>query len=616
MCGIVGIVESEATVNPQLLESLNDSLRARGPDGAGYYYSDPPTLGMAMRRLSIIDLAGGWQPLHNEDRTVAAMQNGEIYNYRTLRAQLEGMGHQFATKSDTEILAHGYEQWGIEGLLERLDGMYALAVYDARRGQLHLARDRFGEKPLYYHASPGRFVYGSQLLTVASYPGVDTGWDREALHLYLALHFVPGDATVFRGVRKVRPGHYVTVKSRTGAYSVHRYWRLQETQELHQSPEELHARLDHAVKSRLVADVPVGVFLSGGLDSSVIAALAARHMPRIATFSMGFSSAEHDESAHAALVARALGTDHHYFQFDGNSFVQLLPRIVAAMDEPVGDQALLPLYWLCSEAARVVKVVLSGEGADELFAGYSYYNQAPAYGAGPGWKQRLHRWLGRDQEMSQLLLASCQTPSGFPLLTSEAERCRLLGGLAPRLSDAGADLTWHWQKISDPLRRACLADIEAWLCEDLLMKLDKMAMAHSLEGRAPYLEPGLATAAWQLPREQKIRDGQCKVLLRDTAQRLLPPQIRQRRKQGFVLPMAAWLRDYLSHHVSPPELAAPVASALDPSVLEALVTKDLADGVTRERLLYALVVLSHWAEHAKAHLGMLAQRPASTSRAA
>lgn len=598
MCGIVGFIDTTRPVDFNLLQILNESMIARGPDGDGFYTPPATNLGMAMRRLSVIDLEGGWQPLFSEDDRVAAMQNGEIYNHRELRLELEQAGHRFRTRSDTEVLAHGYEQWGIEGLLDRIDGMYALAIYDHHARQLHLARDRFGEKPLYYHAAPGRFVYGSQLLTVASYLGVDDRWSAEGLYWYLALHFVPGERTVLRGVNKLPPGHRITVDVNTAKHSIHRYWRLDEGRERTVKAEQLLDLLDRAVRSRLIADVPVGLFLSGGLDSSVLTALTVRHAPRVATFSMGFATRAVDESPHAEEVARALGTRHHHFEFDERSFRNLLPRVVKAMDEPVGDQAMLPLYWLCQEARRTVKVVLSGEGADELFGGYSYYNQATA--PARTWRN----WFRRQKSagVSHVLLPNCQTPSGFPLLTNEQERLALTGLPAPPPECSWyAETLAHLNQTRDSVRRACLADVQTWLAEDLLMKFDKMAMGHSLEGRAPYLQPGLAQAAFNAPQHQKITGHENKRVLREVARRLLPESICDRPKQGFVLPMRAWLADYLTGEV-PRLLFNEIDMGLDPEQTVRLVREDVQAGVERERWIYAMVVLAHWAEHARAEI--------------
>ncbi len=515
-------------------------------------------------------------------------------------------GHRFRTRSDTEVLVHGYEQWGLRGLLDRLDGMFAVAIADLRDRKLHLARDRFGEKPLYYHAGPGRFAYASQLLTLAAYPGIDVQWDVEVLYWYLALHYVPGDCTMIRGIRKLPPGHLITVNWDSGRHRVERYWRLQETGDRPSDASEIGEKLESAVRSRLIADVPVGVFLSGGLDSSLLAAFAVRHSPNIATFSMGFAEASHDERPFAEIVARTLGTDHRHFEFDENSFRELLPRVVAAMDEPIGDPALLPVYWLSEAAVRHVKVVLSGEGADELFAGYSYYSTP----ADRGLRALIS---GRGRSNSQLLQKDRIALSGFPLLTTEQERLDWLGLSSPPES-AGwyTDLVEGWQSTRDPLRRRCLVDIETWLPEDLLMKLDKSAMAHGLEGRAPYLSPSLAEAAFALPRNQKLNGNRNKVMLRDLAERMLPPAIASRSKQGFVLPMRRWLVNALAGDTVD-SLLRDANLGVDPAPFTRLLQHDIGRGVERERLTYALLVLANWTRHA---LARIRERRVATMRTA
>ena len=597
MCGILGAIESRRGVNPTELRVLNESMIRRGPDGDGFFYSSCGRLGMAMRRLAVIDLAGGWQPLFSEDRQVAAMQNGEIYNHHELRADLESHGHVFRTRSDSEVLVHGYEEWGLHGLLDRLDGMFALAIADMRGRKLHLARDRFGEKPLYYHAAPGRFAYASQLLTLAAYPGIDSSWDPEAIYWYLALHYFPGDCTILPGIRKLRPGHALSVDWDTGRFHIERYWRLQETGDEPCNVESLQQQLDRAVRSRLVADVPVGVFLSGGLDSSLIAALATRHSPRIATFSMGFAEASHDERPFAQQVANALGTEHRHYEFDETSFHELLPNAIGAMDEPNGDPAILPVYWLSQAAVRDVKVVLCGEGADELFAGYGYYTAPQRNTPLKLWR----RWRSR----CQLLQKENITPSGFPLLTTERERLEWLGlSRAPQPAAWLSDLVNGWSRTTDPLRRRCLADIETWLPEDLLMKLDKSTMAHGLEGRAPYLSPKLARTAFALPRTQKIDGDRNKAILREVAERVLPPAIAQRRKQGFVLPMRQWLVNRVTSEFV--EDLVPAAKLTeDAGSLVRMLRQEVSNGIERERLSYALLVLVEWAIHARERIGAL-----------
>jgi len=483
------------------------------------------------------------------------------------------------------------------GLLERLDGMYAIAILDRARRELHLARDRFGEKPLYYAQTGGRFAYASSLLALAALDGVSDDVDGESMDRYLALHYVPGEATIFRAIRRVLPGERLVIPIDDPRPTRHRYYTLQVGEARRVPDGDLAALLDEAVTSRLVADVPVGIFLSGGLDSSVIAAIAARKQPRIATFSMGFDAASHDESAYAVMVAKAIGSRHHQFRFDGDSFRALLPRVATALDEPVGDQAQLPLYWLCQEARRHVTVALSGEGADEIFAGYDYYQrQATAR----SWRERLTaRWRrpAGSPDWPQRLIdnPTPETPSGFPLLIDAAGRARLTGASRTELAVWEAGLMAWLDGAADGLQRATAADLATWLPDDLLVKFDRVAMAHSLEGRAPYLAPRVVEAGLALPPAQRMNGATSKVALRRVASRWLPPAIRERPKQGFVLPMARWLaqwfeaqgsvRDYCFERAVP---------GLDMAEVARLTLADLSEGVRGERLLFALVLLIEW----------------------
>jgi asparagine synthase (glutamine-hydrolysing) len=358
--------------------------------------------------------------------------------------------------------------------------------------------------------------------------------------------------------------------------------------------------IEHAVTSRLIADVPVGVFLSGGLDSSLIAAIAAKHQPQIATFSMGFSSAAHDESAHAAAVARAIGSRHHHFQFDESSFRRLLPQVAAALDDPLGDQAQLPLYWLCQEARRHVTVALAGEGADEIFAGYAYYADHAASSPHQSQQQALQRLMDDREAM---------TPSGFPLLTNGAERERLTGA-SGAAADAWEAALFEWLAgASDGLQRATAADIATWLPDDLLVKFDRMAMAHSLEGRAPFLAAPVVEAGLRLSPSEKQRGATSKVALRRVAHRFLPAAIVERRKQGFVLPMQRWLGEWFGSAASVQDylLARPVPG-LDCREAARLARGDLAAGVKRERLLFALVLLVEWYQSFAGRRTTLARR--------
>jgi len=619
MCGIAGVLDlrTDAPLRAQLERMLGWMLK-RGPDGSGEYVDG--ALAMGMRRLAVIDLEGGWQPLYSADGQVVAFQNGEMYNYRELRAELQRDGFAFRTNSDTEVLAHGYVAWGIDGLLQRVDGMFAYAIFDRRSGELHLARDRFGEKPLFYAAADGRFAWASNLLALASLPWVDIDTDPLALDDYLAVHYVAGPRTFFRGVQRLLPGHRLSLRIADPVPAVARYYRPDLAEAGRVSDAELADAMEYAVRSRLVADVPVGVFLSGGLDSSLITAIAARAQPGIMTFSMGFESTAHDEAEHAQRVADYCGTRHHRFRFDAGSFETLLPQVAAELDEPLGDQAALPLFWLCREARQHVTVALSGEGADELFAGYGYYRQFLGVG---GFAQRLaDRLRGRVATRAPDLRRFTRnptpvTPSGFPLLTDPADREQLTGHPV-HSGDAWESRLIEWlDTASDPHKRAMAADLGTWLPDDLLVKFDRMGMASSLEGRAPYLTPQLARLALRSKAQARMTLTDSKCALRRVARRWLPRDILERPKQGFVLPMKAWLRNWFETRGGVLNyFGADALPDLDASAVQRLVQRDLDDGLNRERLLYALVMLAEWRNTAMQSLTKARRKESAASTAA
>ncbi len=596
MCGIAGLIDASGKYNNSaVVRRMADTMIKRGPDGYGEFVESP--IAMAMRRLSIIDLAHGWQPFFSGGNQVIAFQNGEIYNFRELRQLLEQKGYHFKSHSDTEVLAHGFAQWGITGLLERIDGMYALAILDKKAHTLYLARDRFGEKPLFYTGTPGRFAYASDLKSMAMLPWVSGEIEPKAVDYYLALHYVPGEMTFFKSIKRVLPGEYLTVSLDDPRPKAFRYYRPLLGKTRNPNDDELAGLIEQSVSSRLIADVPVGIFLSGGLDSSIVAAIAAKTHPEIMTFSMGFESTAHDESAAADLVARAIGSTHQCFHFKEDSFINLLPRVAAALDEPVGDQAMLPLYWLCQEARKHVKVVLAGEGADEVFAGYSYYDR---FLKNTTWREKISGWLrwsrnhveGLDHLIHNDALI---TPSGFPLLTDAATRRRLIG------HDKYAEPLWEGELLrwldqaNDPLQRATAAELTTWLPDDLLVKFDRMAMAHSLEGRAPFLHPAIVRAGLFLPQRQRMDHSVSKVALRRIAAKWLPQEILDKPKQGFVLPMKKWLVQWFAIHGSVEEfLDSYNLDFLDRSETVKLVKRDLEKGVTNERFLFALVLLFEW----------------------
>ena len=607
MCGIFGIIGLDSDKSKRIIQVMAQAVVNRGPDGDGFFFAEGVALGM--RRLSIIDLVHGWQPLYSRNKKVVAFQNGEIYNHLSLRCELEKRGYDFLTRSDTEVLAHGFDAWGMAGLLKRVDGMYAVAILDLDQRMLFVGRDRFGEKPLFYCQAAGWFAYSSDLLTLAALPGVDADLEVKGLEQYLALHFVPGIRTIVKGILRVGPGEWISVPlDHVDRVHRERYFRQPLGPIGRISDERLAELVQQAVQSRLIADVKVGVFLSGGLDSSLVAAIAAKQSPGLATFSIGFGSLEHDESGYAKQVADFIGSDHHHYLFDSERFVNLLPKVAAALDEPVGDQATLPLYWLCHEASQQIKVALSGEGADEVFAGYDYYRN---FSTRPSLRMYLRFLLKRQIKAPELVRlinnSSPNSPSGFPLLTDFAGRAALLEEPANDALDDWEEsfITWL-DSATNPLQRASAADLETWLPDDLLIKFDRMAMAHSLEGRAPYLTPTLVDAALHLPDEERMTNAKSKVALRRIARQWLPPNILARRKQGFVLPMKRWITEWFALHGG---VAAYLANhpipGLNASRVASLIEEDLSAGVQRERLLFALLLLFEWYSAAQVRIGAL-----------
>lgn len=581
MCAIVGIVDRASGIDIGTLRALRASMSRRGPDGVGEFIEKG--VGMAMCRLAVIDKAHGWQPMTSLDGKIVVFQNGEIYNYRALRNDLEQAGFSFATNSDTEVLAHGYACWGISGLLSRIEGMYAIAVLDRRTSEIHLARDRFGEKPLFYACKEGRFAYASSMVPLAALSWVDTSIDLIALDRYLALHFVPGNRTLFKGVRRVLPGERLCVA--TEGVTVRRafYYRpsLKEPYSLRDG--ELEECLERAVKSCLIADVPVGIFLSGGVDSSLVAAMAARHSPGIATFSMGFPSLQYDERKHAEAVATHINSNHHSFVFEHHSFEALLSEVVDALDEPIGDQATLPVYWLSREARRHVTVVLSGEGADEIFGGYDYYRSFLSGGGTALIPQQhnLRRLIDNPVPIS---------PSGFPLITTKQDRTKLLDRSILSFDRWEREFVDLLDEAFCAVQRAGVADLSSWLPDDLLVKLDRMTMAHSLEGRAPYLNRDVVEYALRLPGPDRLDNGTSKIALRGIARHWLPDGVFRRPKQGFVLPMGRWLQDWLSKRGGTKVYCMDNKfPALNMDSVEALIRSK-----NDERLTFALIVLLEW----------------------
>ena len=592
MCGIAGFVDLSGRFPlEETLGSALDAMRFRGPDGSGTYVGDKYAIGM--RRLSIIDHSNGGQPQSNETGQIRVVQNGEIYNYRSLREQLISKGHSFKSVSDTEVLIHGYEEWGIEGLLSRIDGMFAFAVVDENIGILHLARDRFGEKPLYLHLGPQFFGFASNMKALMKSLQLSKEIDPLSLNRYLALHYIPGQKTIFRGVERLLPGERIEFSLNDGTSRKTKYYQLHERDEDTNNEEWLKFLLEKAVKSRLVGDVPVGVFLSGGLDSSFVTSFAAKHLPSIKTFSIGFDSVRHDESHYAKSVAKAYNLEHHMVVFREKDFSRTLLEVASVLDEPLGDQAALPTYKLCKEASRHVKIVLSGEGADEFFGGYDYYDQ---FVRRNGFLTKLFDRRSLPRVPSFLDDSLGITSSGFPLVTNKETWMLLAKDSFSESKDQWEEnLISYLDTINNPLRRACATDVFSWLPDNLLVKLDRMTMSMGLEGRCPFLERNIAEYAFRMSSAKKIKGNKSKVALRSLARKSLPECAWKRKKQGFVLPMALWLKSYLEKNGGPKNFVKERnCSFLDNDALVTLL-EDWTDGTPgAERALYALVMLLEW----------------------
>jgi len=566
MCGIAGFVES-AAVDPltadgrrDLLHRMCDVIRHRGPDDEGILVEDGAALGM--RRLSIIDLSTGHQPIHNEDRTVWVVFNGEIYNFRVLRSELEAAGHRFYTATDTEVIVHAYEEWGTAAIA-RLRGMFGLAIWDRRSRSLLVARDRIGIKPMHYSVVGGRLYFGSEIKSLLCAPDLPRDLDVHALDHYLSFLYTPRDGSIFAHVRKLPPGHLLTWHD--GHLRVEQYWELPADEGFQGSEADAVAQLrdvlTDAVRSHLMSDVPLGAFLSGGVDSSLVVGLMAGETARVKTFSIGFDEPAYDELEPARLVAAHFGTDHHEFVVKPDA-VGILDKLVSHFDEPFADSSAIPTWYVSELARRHVTVVLSGDGGDELFGGYDRYlphrrvaafdrysppaiRRLAAVAAGRlphgARGKNFLRHVGRDDRGRYLDAVRFYSSDEKPALLSP-DIARLLNG-----SDPEAQLARRFERFGDlPWASQMMRfDAETYLPEDVLTKVDRMSMAHSIESRVPLLDNRVIDFASSLPSSLKIQDGRRKHVLKQVAAALLPPDILARPKQGFGVPLDVWFRGNL-----------------------------------------------------------------------
>jgi len=632
MCGIVGIVDSNTrSPNEAALRDMCGAIVHRGPDDEGYFLSDrsgsesrlqgDSSAALGMRRLAIIDLATGEQPIHNEDKTIWVVQNGEIYNYPELRRELEARGHHFYTQSDTEVIVHAYEEYGCD-VPKYLRGMFAFALWDVNEQRLLLARDRVGKKPLLYSVAGSKLIFASEFQAILRHPDVSREIDFDALNHYLSFMCVPAPMTAFGNIRKLEPGHLLIWKN--GTIETRRYWSLDFSRKIDLSEEEAGERtielLRDAVRVRLMSDVPLGAFLSGGIDSSAIVALMTQlSTQRVKTFSIGFEEQDFSEIVHARQIAERLGTEHHEFVVKPDA-LEVLPSLVRHYGEPYADSSALPTYYLSKMTRKHVTVALSGDGGDECFAGYERYAAM----------RIAERYNGLPGVLKQQVLepAIAALPQSSATRSSYGRVRRLLGVLGQGRAERYLNLTCGFTesmkaelysneflsrtRASSPFAymkpwfsgngeldivdRLMMADTSNYLPNDLLVKVDIASMAVSLEARAPFLDQHVMEFAASLPASYKLRGLTTKYLLKRALRGLLPEETLTRRKMGFGVPINHWFRGKLKRFLSETILS---SRALGRGYFNPVVVRELVEQHTGSRRDYApqlwtLLMLELW----------------------
>ena len=559
MCGFVGFIdENDQTYDHRAaIVAMADAIAHRGPDSEGYFEDGGAALGF--RRLAIIDLAGANQPLYNENRSLVLVFNGEIYNYRELRRQLIAAGHAFSTQGDAEVVLHGFERWGA-GVLDRLRGMFAFALYDTATGELFCARDAFGIKPLYYAVEGDRILFGSEIKGLLAHPHARRSLNERRLAHWLCMEYLPDEETLFEGVRKLPAGHWLrwrNGRAERGRWFVPRF-APDAGRSLEESAEAIEAALRESVAAHAIADVDVGCFLSAGVDSSLVAREAARIM-EARTFTIGWGEGRFSELEAAATFARATGLPNEGRILGAEQFFASVAAVQYAMDEPLPNPSAVPLYHLCAMAAESVKVVLSGEGADELFGGYPYYQECLAfapYMMVPAAARRAlaaaARHLPEGTHGRRFLMRGAHPlPERYIRLEYNFPWAEALDLLAPELGARCAAAPTPWELAAplfaeieaDEITAMQTADILTWMQQDILLKADKMSMASSLELRVPFLDREVFALASTLPASQRVGRRETKIALRAAAARTLPQATAAMPKQGFVTPLAQWLQE-------------------------------------------------------------------------
>jgi asparagine synthase (glutamine-hydrolysing) len=626
MCGITGWANLDSHAPPpdgarDLLHAMCERMVHRGPDSEGLFVTAGASLGM--RRLAIIDLVTGEQPAFNEDRSIVVVLNGEIYNYRELRTLLEKRGHSFRSASDTEVLPHLYEEYG-DAMVNELNGMFAFALWDSKRRRLLIARDRFGEKPLYWGVFDKALLFASEPKVLLAHPAVKPSLNLQALRQYLSFDYVPAPLTIYCGINKLPAAHRLTLES--GEVKIDRYWHLNYTTtepvpSEREAADHLRELMADAVRMRLVSDVPLGVLLSGGVDSSTIAALAVRASSEaVKTFSISFAEASFDESAYARGVAKFLGTDHHEERLSANLAANLVSEIGAWMDEPFSDPSLVPTYLLSRFTRKHVTVALGGDGSDELFAGYPMYaghRWAEVYKHVPGFLRRLIEPVVRSLPVKTKNLSfdykALKFITGarydsvtrhhiwFGSFTPDQQQQLLTpAALAATDSEIYAEARQIAEECNndDLVTRMQSVDTRLYLAEDILTKVDRASMAVSLEVRAPFLDPRVAEFAASLPCNYKLRGMKTKYILKKAVRDLLPGFVTRRGKKGFGVPVAEWLKFKLrplARDLLSPERVRR-AGVFNPNYVARLQDEHERGVANHRKLLWTLLMFELWHE--------------------
>lgn len=622
MCGICGFANTDPSeqIDEQVLREMCQVIAHRGPDDEGFYSAEQ--IGLGMRRLSIIDLVTGHQPVSNEDGTIWLVFNGEIYNYKGLHADLENKGHQFVTKSDTEVIVHAYEEYGVH-CAEVFNGMFAFALWDIPRRRLFIARDHLGIKPLYYWSGAGKLVFGSELKCVITHPSVPRDIDLVALDQFLTLEYIPTPRTIFQGIHKLAPGHHLIYEG--GELKVGQFWDvpiLETPQDEASCAEHLEELIDDAVRMQLMSDVPLGAFLSGGIDSSTIVAAMSKssNMP-VKTFSIGFEDATYNELPYARAVAARYQTDH-YEEILAPDIAETAQRLVRHLDEPFGDFSIFPTFLVSEVARRKVKVVLSGDGGDEIFGGYDtyvaqswdqYYSRLPA-----AIRQRMLPSLmarvpprpakkGLINKTKRFIEGAALPPSlqhtRWMMFMSKVDKAALYSaelGMSLNGDSSFAVIENYFRRksASEAFSQQQYVDIKTYLVDDILTKVDRMSMAVSLEARVPLLDFRIVEFAVNLPPQMKLYRGETKRILRRAMANRLPEMVLNKPKQGFSIPLKNWLRGPLKPMLTDLLSVDRIRQRgyFNDATVQGWVTEHLDGTANHSHRLWALMVLELWCQ--------------------